>query len=75
MEGAIGNPAAYVQQPKRGNIIMLSASDDTMMLKQIQATHSPDGREINVKPLLLIVEDIFKRSTAAIDATVSPVMA
>ncbi|GKV37162.1 hypothetical protein SLEP1_g45221 [Rubroshorea leprosula] len=72
MEGAIGNPAAYVQQPKRGSLIMLSASDDTMMLKQIQATHSPDGREINVKPLLLIVEDIFKQSTPAIDAIVSP---
>lgn len=38
------------------------SSDDTVMSKQIQATHVPDGREIDVKPLLFIVEDIFKRA-------------
>ncbi|KAJ4848712.1 hypothetical protein Tsubulata_042471 [Turnera subulata] len=41
---------------------VFSASDDNTMMKQIQATHSPDGREFSVKPVLLIVEDIFHRA-------------
>ncbi|PSR87537.1 Protein SIEVE ELEMENT OCCLUSION B like [Actinidia chinensis var. chinensis] len=42
---------------------MFMSSDDSAMMKQIQGTHSPDGFEIDVKPLLLIVEDILSRAT------------
>ena len=42
---------------------MFTSSDDTAMMKQIQATHASDGREFSVKPLLHIVEDIFLRAT------------
>jgi hypothetical protein len=48
---------------------MFSSSDDTAMMKQIQATHAPDGREFPVKPLLHIVEDIFLRATPALGMT------
>ncbi|KAM7266857.1 hypothetical protein ACFE04_009023 [Oxalis oulophora] len=41
-------------------------------LVPIQATHSPDGFEVDVKPLLHIVEDIFIHSAPTVDAIVSP---
>ncbi|PSS30187.1 Protein SIEVE ELEMENT OCCLUSION B like [Actinidia chinensis var. chinensis] len=42
---------------------MFMTSDESVTMKQIQGTHAPDGFEIDVKPLLLIVEDILSRST------------
>lgn len=50
---------------------MLTMSDDTMMMKQIQATHTPDGREVEVRPLFGLVEDILNRSTLPIDAVLA----
>lgn len=50
----------------RGDRHMFSTSDDQAMLKQVQATHAPDGREFAVKPLLYIIEDIFQRSAPGI---------
>ncbi|OAY34434.1 protein SIEVE ELEMENT OCCLUSION B isoform X2 [Manihot esculenta] len=41
---------------------MFSSSDDNAMMKQIQATHAPDGRDFSVRPLLQLVEDIFQRA-------------
>ncbi|KAL3511370.1 hypothetical protein ACH5RR_030771 [Cinchona calisaya] len=35
-----------------------STSDDTAIIKQILSTHAPDGREFDVKPLLIIIQDI-----------------
>lgn len=46
----------------RGDRHFFSSSDDNAMMKQIQATHAPDGREVEVKPFLHIIEDIFKRA-------------
>lgn len=46
---------------------MVSISDDNMMMKQIQATHAPDGREVDVKPLFNLVEDILNRATFQTD--------
>uniref|UniRef100_A0A6N2L7D7 Sieve element occlusion N-terminal domain-containing protein n=1 Tax=Salix viminalis TaxID=40686 RepID=A0A6N2L7D7_SALVM len=43
---------------------LFAASDDSVMMKQIHATHAPDGRELYAKPLLHIVEDIFLRAAA-----------
>ncbi|KAL3511365.1 hypothetical protein ACH5RR_030766 [Cinchona calisaya] len=40
-----------------------STSYDTAIIKQILSTHDPDGREFDVKPLLLIIRDIMRRAT------------
>ncbi|RVW78581.1 Protein SIEVE ELEMENT OCCLUSION B [Vitis vinifera] len=37
------------------------------MMKQIYATHTPDGREVDVKPLFQLVEDILSRASPAVD--------
>ena len=60
---------AVVPQKMRRERSMFSSSDDTAMMKQIQATHAPDGREFPVKPLLHIVEDIFLRAAPALGMT------
>ncbi|KAJ9683328.1 hypothetical protein PVL29_019070 [Vitis rotundifolia] len=49
--------------------LKFSASEDNMMLKQIEATHEPDGREFDVKPLLHLVEQIFTCATPKSDVT------
>lgn len=36
------------------------------MLNQLRATHAPDGRDIDIKPLLRIIEDIFDRATLTV---------
>ncbi|BAT79437.1 hypothetical protein LR48_Vigan04g070100 [Vigna angularis] len=43
---------------------MFSTSDDSAMTKQVQTTHAPDGREIDVKPILQIVDEILLRFIA-----------
>ncbi|KAL9228394.1 hypothetical protein vseg_003981 [Gypsophila vaccaria] len=48
----------------KGDRRMFSSSDDTTMLKQIQGTHAPDGRDVDVRPILDIVEDVFRRAAA-----------
>ncbi|CAJ1938217.1 unnamed protein product [Sphenostylis stenocarpa] len=45
---------------------IFSASDDTTMTKQVRATHAPDDRDIEVRPLLNVVEDIFHRVASLI---------
>ena len=49
----------------RGDRHLFSSSDDNAMMKQIQATHAPDGREFAVRPLLHLVEDIFHHAMPA----------
>lgn len=71
MESKLTPAAKMQQQPIVGEKLKFSASEDGVMLKQIQASHAPDGRVINVRPLLRIVEDIFNR--AAPSAIVAPV--
>ncbi|KAM3751857.1 hypothetical protein ACB098_04G143000 [Castanea mollissima] len=46
---------------------MFSASDDSTMMKQIQATHAPDGREVDVNPFLHIIEDVLRRANPIVD--------
>ncbi|KAK1406069.1 hypothetical protein QVD17_42266 [Tagetes erecta] len=46
----------------RGDRHMFSSSDDNAMMKNILATHSPDGTYIDVIPLLQIIEDIMHRA-------------
>ncbi|XP_021299174.1 protein SIEVE ELEMENT OCCLUSION B [Herrania umbratica] len=54
---------------------MLSMSDDNVMLKQIMTTHAPDGREVDVRPLLYLVEDILNRATQHVDFLVKGTLA
>lgn len=61
-----------LQQMTRGDRGTFLSSDDNVMMKQIVATHTPDGREVDVRPLLQIVEDILNRATLNVDA-VAPV--
>ncbi|XP_028795892.1 protein SIEVE ELEMENT OCCLUSION B-like [Neltuma alba] len=50
-------PPGKMQQRRQRR--MFSTSDDTAMMKQVQATHAPDGREVDVKPVLRIIEEIL----------------
>ncbi|KAJ0818261.1 putative sieve element occlusion, Thioredoxin-like superfamily, protein SIEVE ELEMENT OCCLUSION [Helianthus annuus] len=67
----------------RGDRHMFSSADDNAMMKNILATHSPDGTSIDVIPLLQIIEDIMHRarpdashhgSQAELDAIVDSVL-
>lgn len=73
---AITQTSANTQQLRRGNRLMFSSSDDNVnvLAMQIQATHAPDGREVDVRPLLRIIEEIFKRATPNMAAIVAPVI-
>ncbi|KAK4257003.1 hypothetical protein QN277_006651 [Acacia crassicarpa] len=50
-------PPSKMQQRRQRK--MFSTSDDTAMMKQVQATHAPDGREVDVRPVLQIIEEIL----------------
>ena len=56
---------AVVPQKTRRERIMFAESDDSTMMKLIQATHDPVGPEFSVKPLLHIVEHVFLCATPA----------
>lgn len=45
---------------------LFSSSDDKAVVKQIISTHSPDGREIDTRSLLRLVEDILQRATPTV---------
>lgn len=59
-----------LQQMTRGDRGTFLSTDENIIMKQVQATHAPDGREVDVRPLLLIVEDILNRATLNVDAIV-----
>ncbi|KAJ0244682.1 Protein SIEVE ELEMENT OCCLUSION B [Hirschfeldia incana] len=48
------------------------SSDERMMLKLIEQTHSPDAREVKVRGLLSLVEDILDRATLDSNASMLP---
>ncbi|KAK2974668.1 hypothetical protein RJ640_030276 [Escallonia rubra] len=58
-----GHQPAKTQQMVKRDRGMFSMSEDTAMMKQIQATHSPDGLEVEVKPLLTVINEILRRAT------------
>ncbi|XP_044465651.1 protein SIEVE ELEMENT OCCLUSION B isoform X2 [Mangifera indica] len=55
------------QQLIKGGRGMVAMSDDNIMMKQIIATHTPDGREVDVKPLFFLVQDILNRATFQVE--------
>lgn len=48
---------------RKGDHHMFLTSDDNAMMKHIEETHIPDGRDFDVKPLVHIIEDIVHRAT------------
>ncbi|XP_057970955.1 protein SIEVE ELEMENT OCCLUSION B-like [Malania oleifera] len=60
-----------MQQLIKSDRRIFTASDDSAMMKQIQATHAPDGREVEVKPILSIIEDIIQRARSTIDGVIN----
>ncbi|KAI7741939.1 hypothetical protein M8C21_024318, partial [Ambrosia artemisiifolia] len=52
---------------------IFSTSDDNVIIKQVLDTHLPDGTDVDIKPLVHIVEDILRHATikATIDEDVS----
>ncbi|KAL9458281.1 hypothetical protein AB3S75_007198 [Citrus x aurantiifolia] len=52
----------------KGDSFRFTEPDDHTLLKQVQRTHLPDGRAIEVKPLIHIVEGIFKLADPSIGA-------
>ncbi|KAI3520726.1 hypothetical protein L1887_10176 [Cichorium endivia] len=66
----VHNP--MIQQQNRGERnSIFSASDDNVIMKQVLDTHLPDGTDVDVKPLLDIVEDILRHATINVDSTSS----
>lgn len=61
MAGTVVVPMQKMQLIK-GERHLFSSSDDSVVMKQIMATHAPDSREVDVRPILDIVEDILKRA-------------
>ncbi|KAF8037640.1 hypothetical protein BT93_B0494 [Corymbia citriodora subsp. variegata] len=56
-------PPSMQRLIKGGDRSMITMSDDNVMMKQVMETHTPDGREVDVKPLLYLVDDILNRAT------------
>ncbi|KAI3748109.1 hypothetical protein L6452_10984 [Arctium lappa] len=53
-----------VQQPNTSDRdSIFGSSDDNVIMKQVFDTHVPDDTDVDVKPLLHIVEDILKQAT------------
>lgn len=69
MAAIVPSGIAKMQQA-RGDRSLFSTSDDNVMMKQIHSTHAPDGREFDVKPILLIIEDVMHRATAPLPGTI-----
>ena len=47
---------------------MPTMSDDNVLVSHILGSHTPDGRDVDVKPLLRLVEEILSRATPTPDA-------
>lgn len=65
---AAGKQHGLMNPMMRGDKFKFTTSDDNTLLKQVQSTHLPDGRVIEVRPLIQIVEDIFKRAVPSVGA-------
>ncbi|KAD5507696.1 hypothetical protein E3N88_15399 [Mikania micrantha] len=44
---------------------MFSSSDDSAMMKQVVGTHSPDGRDVELEPILTVIEETFHHAIPA----------
>jgi hypothetical protein len=71
--GSKMTPLSTQQLIKSDRGSMLTLSDDNWMVKQIQATHAPDGRQVDIRSLLYVVEDILNRATLNPDVVIKAV--
>ncbi|GKD76022.1 sieve element occlusion B-like protein, partial [Tanacetum coccineum] len=55
------------QQDESERNSIFSASDDNVIMKQVMDTHIPDGTDVDVKPLVHIVEEILRHATITAD--------
>ncbi|KAF8021571.1 hypothetical protein BT93_G1886 [Corymbia citriodora subsp. variegata] len=62
-----GVTAPRPKAQQKGSHRMFAVSDDGAMMKQIQATHSPDGRAVEVRPILGLIENLFHHAISSID--------
>ncbi|GAA0163091.1 hypothetical protein LIER_19045 [Lithospermum erythrorhizon] len=46
---------------------MFSASEDSTMTRQITSTHTPDGRQVDVIPIIQIIEELLHQISPSID--------
>ena len=67
-------PPAMQRLIKGGDRSMITMSDDNVMMKQVIETHNPDGRDVDVKPLLRLIEDILNRATLNAGTVATSVM-
>ncbi|KAK3006338.1 hypothetical protein RJ639_017487 [Escallonia herrerae] len=67
---ATANSTSKMQLVK-GDRLVFSSSDDNVMMKQVQATHAPDGRDFDLKPIVSIIEQIILCTTSAVPGAVS----
>nr|XP_043607193.1 protein SIEVE ELEMENT OCCLUSION B-like [Erigeron canadensis] len=51
-------PQQLVKKERR----MFASSDDHAMMKQVEATHSPDGRDVELEPILRVIEETLHRA-------------
>lgn len=56
--------SASAKMQRRRERPLFSTSDDTAMMKQVQSTHAPDGREVDVQPIILVIEEILIHAIA-----------
>ncbi|ONK77637.1 uncharacterized protein A4U43_C02F8890 [Asparagus officinalis] len=61
--------AAAQKMLRKSERHLFSSSDDAAVLKQILATHSPDGLDVDVRPILHVVEEVMRRSTPTVIVT------
>ncbi|MFQ6625102.1 hypothetical protein Gotur_003809, partial [Gossypium turneri] len=64
---SLSSLASKSQQLVRNERRMFVASDDGAMMKQIQSSHSPDGRVVDVKPILQVIENVLHHIIPNID--------
>ncbi|XP_060214065.1 protein SIEVE ELEMENT OCCLUSION B-like [Lycium barbarum] len=57
------NLAAAKLHHRIGDHHLFLTSDDNAMMKHIEETHVPDGRDFDVRPLVHIIEEIVHRAT------------
>ncbi|KAM0018770.1 putative sieve element occlusion [Helianthus debilis subsp. tardiflorus] len=53
------------QQVVKKDRRMFSSSDDSAMMKQVVGTHSPDGRDVHLEPILNVIEETLYRAIPA----------
>ncbi|XP_010694662.2 protein SIEVE ELEMENT OCCLUSION B [Beta vulgaris subsp. vulgaris] len=60
-----GLPLMLSRGTERGGIFL--TSDDHSLARQVEQLHNPDARNVNIRPLFLLVQDIIEHATQTVD--------